>query len=483
MKLKNFYQAYKPLNCISPEVKVKGFAVNSKDVMKGDIFFALRGSRTSGIRYVREALYRGAVAVAVKEGEDRGIALSAPLLRVKDPNMALSRWSAAFYNYPTKKMNITGVTGTNGKTTVSSLIYQILKFRGKAGIIGTPGYSFGKKKGKFTMTTPRSHELQKIFSQMLKDGVKNAVMEVSSHALKLKRVEDVHFSAAVFTNLTRDHLDFHGSFSDYFKSKLHLFKLLKNNRAIINIDDEYGRKIKEMIDFNPATYGIKKKALYRARIKQLTLRGSSFNFFAPGKFNREINIKMAGRYNVYNCLAAMAWAAEKGEDMETLCTVVSEAKPVPGRMEIVLREGPGGRVVVIDYAHTPDALENVLKSLAEMTKGRLISVFGCGGDRDREKRPIMGEIAGKLSDAVFITSDNPRHEDPISIILDIELGVRKTGTDYFVFPGREECIEEAIKFSQDEDCILIAGKGDEEYQIIGNRMIPFSDRLIARKYL
>ncbi len=489
MKLKDIFKYYKPLSFAgSTDLDITGFSVDSRLVKKGNVFFALRGSRTDGMLHFKEAAEKGAAAVVSDKKnakQNKNIAKSGlAAIQVSDTERALSRWSASFYDFPSKKMDVTGVTGTNGKTTVSWLIYEILKAESKAGLIGTLGYRFADTKGNFSMTTPRAHELQSTFARMLEAGVENTVMEVSSHGLKMKRVEDMEFNCAIFTNLTRDHLDFHKTFEEYFNAKMLLFGLLRPpRRAIVNIDDKYGCRIPDMLDFKPVTYGINRQADYMAVPGAMDLSGTSFTFTGPGGLKKEIKVNLVGRFNIYNCMAAMAWAIEKGGDMETVCKVVSEASPVPGRLEIISKEGCDDRVVVIDYAHTPVALENVLSTLRPVTSGRLICLFGCGGDRDRDKRPLMGEIAGRLADVVYVTSDNPRYEDPLSIVLDIELGVRKTGTDYFVIPDRRECIKEAIASMHSGDCILIAGKGDEEYQIIGDEKFPFSDRCITKSFL
>ncbi len=488
MKLKDFFEYYRPLGVEgNPDLDITGFSVDSRQVREGNLFFAFSGSHTDGILHLNKAVEKGAAAVVFgkktilpgRTGKSGFVSI-----QVEDAEAALSRWSSAFYGFPSKRMDIAGVTGTNGKTTVSWLIYELLKKGADAGLVGTLGYKFGDTKGSFSMTTPRPHELHGLFACMLEAGIEKAVMEVSSHGLKMKRVMDVEFGSAIFTNLTRDHLDFHKTFEDYFNAKMLLFGLLRKPRkALVNIDDEYGSRIPGLLDFKPVTYGIKNQADYMAEPGAMDLSGTSFTLTGPGGFKKDVKVNLVGRFNIYNCLAAMAWAIEKGGDMEAVCKVVSEASPVPGRLEIISKDEGDDRVVVIDYAHTPVALENVLSTLRPVTSGRLICLFGCGGDRDRDKRPLMGEIAGRLADVVYVTSDNPRYEDPLSIVLDIELGVRKTGVDYFVIPDRHECMREAISTLQSGDCILVAGKGDEEYQIIGDEKFPFSDRCVARSFL
>jgi len=483
MKLKKLFDYYSPDEFSgNAESEIKGIATHTSEVKKGYLFFALVGEKKDGRNYAGEAVKKGASAIV---SDSEVYVEGAGFIKVKDPLEALSKWSACFYHFPAGKLNITGVTGTNGKTTVTGLIHKLMMKTGNSGLIGTRGYFYGETEGSFNMTTPRPHELHRIFKDMLKAGVKNIAMEVSSHALELKRVEDIPFKSAVFTNLTQDHLDFHKTIENYYRSKLKLFNLLKDKKsenAIINIDDSYGKKAVNDIGFKSTTYGIKEQADFRALVKDTSLNGSHFTFVHPeGK--EKMTVKLIGRFNIYNCLAAMTWGIKGGMDMPTVCKVISEAEPVPGRLEIIKKVDGGQKMVVVDYAHTPDALENILLTLREVKAGRLICVFGCGGDRDREKRPLMGKIAGAYSDVVYLTSDNPRSEDPMSIILDIELGLRDSETYYYVIPDREEAIKAAIENAQPGDCILLAGKGDEDYQIIGDKMIPFSDRLVARSYL
>ncbi|MFC2091483.1 UDP-N-acetylmuramoyl-L-alanyl-D-glutamate--2,6-diaminopimelate ligase [Elusimicrobiota bacterium] len=483
MRIKELFEFYKPLGFTGDnDTVIENISTDSSKILSGGLFFAIKGGRYNGNDYISEAEKNGAVAVVTQEEiASNTIAVA----KVGDVRLALSRWSAAFYGFPQKKMNITGITGTNGKTTIANLIYRMLLEDSPAGLIGTSGYDYGDIHGSFGLTTPFSNDLYKLFSNMLKAGIKDVVMEVSSHALELERVSDISFSSAVFSNLSQDHLDFHGNMDKYYEAKFKLFTMLKQHvkkSAIVNIDDEYGIKLAKNTGYGAVTFAIKNKADYTAEIKDISLKGSRFYLSAPNG-RRELSVRLIGSFNIYNCLAAMAWAIEGGKDMETVCNVVSNFSPVAGRMEIVRKSHEDGKFVVIDYAHTPAALENVLITLRELTRQKLICVFGCGGDRDREKRPLMGRVAGIISDRVYITSDNPRTENPMNIVLDIELGLRNTATEYYIIPDRSEAISMAIKDSDPGDCILIAGKGDEDYQLVGDERMPFSDRLEAHKYL
>ncbi|MGM0440827.1 MAG: UDP-N-acetylmuramoyl-L-alanyl-D-glutamate--2,6-diaminopimelate ligase [Elusimicrobiota bacterium] len=485
MRLADLFEYYKPDFFDGDfNIEINDIYTSSKKVKKDGLFFAFPGSKTHGKEYIKEAASNGALAVVSDENTGNSYI---PDIVVDEPRRVLSKWSAAINGFPAKKISFTGVTGTNGKTTVTNLIYRILKKQECTALIGTSGYFYKNETGNFDMTTPLPNELHRLFKKLLDQGVKNIVMEVSSHALSLKRVEDIKFDTAVFTNLTRDHLEFHGGFEGYFKSKKHLFDLLSpEGVAIVNNDDKYGtRLVKEHCsasNYKTVTYGIKEKADYRAELKKLDMVKSEF-ILKNRNLEKKIKTKLIGEFNIYNSLAAIAAGIEGGKDMQQVCKVISEVSPVKGRLEIVRSEGEDNKSVVIDYAHTPDALDNVLRTLRELNTGRLICLFGCGGDRDREKRPLMGQIAGNYADVVYVTSDNPRWENPVDILLDIELGLRKTSTPYYVIKDREKAIKEAVSRAGTDDCILIAGKGDEEYQIFKDKKFPFSDRKVVRKYL
>lgn len=484
MKLERLFNYYQPQKIYgAADIELSGLATHTKEVNKNCMFFALAGEKMDGHDFITQAVNSGA-SIIVSE-KNIGPVTGALTVVVDDIRTAQSIWSAAFYGFPASKLDITGVTGTNGKTTITNIIYQFISMQKKAGLIGTSGYFYGEKKGSFGMTTPHAHMLHYIFSKMYEDGVRNIVMEVSSHALKLKRVNDIRFSAGLFTNLTQDHLDFHKDFEDYYLSKYRLFELLKEparNPAVINIDDPYGKRLARSLEKGRCvTYGIKDKAAYNAIIVDVNLEGSIF-ILKTDAFELEFKVNLVGEFNIYNCLAAIAWALESGFSEDEVKNMIKNVYPVPGRLEII-NSAEKDITAVIDYAHSPAALENVLKTLKKITKGKLICVFGCGGDRDRKKRPLMAKAAANLADKVFITSDNPRTEDPDLIIEDIKKGVKDTETDYAIIPDREEAIKESIETAGQNDCILIAGKGDEDYQIIGTNKIYFSDRDVAKKYL
>ncbi len=486
MQLKDLFEVYMPKETIgNTDVIVSNISTHSAKAGSASLFFAITGEKTDGKKFIKDAVNNGAVAVVSETKVDMENTVQVIVGDIKE---ALSAWSSAFYGFPSREIDIVGVTGTNGKTTITNLIYQIQINEGTAGLIGTSGYFYGDEKGSFGLTTPLANDLHFIFRRMLDSGVKNIAMEVSSHALFLKRVKDIKFKTAIFTNLTQDHLDFHENLDNYYLSKLKLFGMLKDKTrgsVIINTDDEYGRRLISDIDISAVTYGIKREADYRAEIIELSLEGTRIKLKTP-EGETEVGFGLVGEFNVYNCLAVIAWAMEGGKSMETVCRVISRSVPVPGRCEIIRKdedETKTKKFVVVDYAHTPSALENILITLRRMVPGKLICVFGCGGDRDREKRPLMGKVAGILADYVYLTSDNPRSEDPLSIILDIEVGIRDTNANYIVIPDREEAIKKAVTEAGENDCILLAGKGDESYQIIGEQKILFSDRIIARNYL
>jgi UDP-N-acetylmuramoyl-L-alanyl-D-glutamate--2,6-diaminopimelate ligase len=428
-----------------------------------------------------------------------------PVVTVPSTLAALASLSARFYGRPSEKLKVVGVTGTNGKTTTTYMIERVLRAaRLSAGVIGTVEYRWGGKTEQAPNTTPFSSDLQALLARMRKDRVTHVAMEVSSHALELHRVDDVAFEAAVFTNLTRDHLDFHGTMENYFEAKAKLFDKLaegqkggKRRFAIINSDDPWSEKLLARLKTDRLTYGVRKPADLFARDIELAAEGTSFLLAAQGK-DHPVRLQTVGLHNVYNALAAAGACLALGLPAAAVRKGLAALPGVPGRLERVSRPGkeapsdkPGRRSsgdapfsVFVDYAHTDDALRNVLQALRPLTRGRLIVVFGCGGDRDRTKRPLMGEAAATLADRVIITSDNPRTEDPAKITLDIEVGARRVTTDrYEIVLQREQAIEKAVRAARKGDVVLIAGKGHETYQIFKDRTIDFDDRVVAREAL
>jgi UDP-N-acetylmuramoyl-L-alanyl-D-glutamate--2,6-diaminopimelate ligase len=454
-------------------IDIKDITVNSKTVCPGSLFIALKGIHTDGSLYINEAIQRGAVAVvteklpSVKENQ-------ATFVLVKDARETLAKLAAAFYGYPAKSLNLIGITGTNGKTTVSYLMASILKQAGREpGIIGTIRYQYGEKNIPASLTTPDSCELQRLLREMKDHKVTDVVMEVSSHALVYKRVYGCAFNAAIFTNLSRDHLDFHGSMENYFEAKKQLFVnyLSSKGVAIINWDDDWGKKLITSPLPRFITYGLSSQADIFPKYVHLSLDGIETVVNTPAG-RLQVKSSLIGKPNLYNLLAAIAAGVALEIPLAVIKTALEAVAPICGRLE---RLKGNGIDVIIDYAHTPDALKQVLKTLRPFCQGRLITVFGCGGDRDKGKRPLMGKIASELSDLVIITNDNPRSEPSRQIIQDIEMGINKDKA-YCIVPDRRQAIAWAIKHAQKGDMIVIAGKGHEDYQIIGNKRYHFSDR-------
>lgn len=465
---------------------LKGVTHDSRLVEPGFLFVAVKGFKSDGHQYIRQAIDRGAVAVVVEEESHlppEGISWA----RVDNTRQALALLSAKYFGNPSLAMTMVGVTGTNGKTTTTNMIAAVLKTSGhKVGLIGTINNIIGEKVLPVSHTTPESPELQKLLSQMVKEGVSACVMEVSSHALELHRVDGCAFDAVVFTNLTQDHLDLHGSMEDYLEAKLKLFRGLSSPGgkggqafAVINADDPYsGEFVQAAGEKVIFTYGINGPADVLASDIRVNARGVSFT--VAGRCGScALNLKLTGKFNVYNALAAFTVSRALEVPAADIKTALESMTGVPGRFELV--NSGQDFIVIVDYAHTPDGLDNILATARQITGGRLITVFGCGGDRDRTKRPAMGEIAGRHSDITVITSDNPRTEDPINIIRDIESGLpgAVAGEDYFVEPDRRKAIRLAVGKARRGDVVVIAGKGHEDYQIIGNTKYPFDDRLEA----
>jgi UDP-N-acetylmuramoyl-L-alanyl-D-glutamate--2,6-diaminopimelate ligase len=471
---------------------ISSIEYNSAKVGTGSLFVAIEGAQTDGHAYVRDAIERGAGAVVVsqnRQAEFADLAGKTTLLAAADTRRALSVLSAAFYGFPSSGMLVLGVTGTNGKTSITYMLESIFKSAGRTpGVIGTVNYRWKGGLVPAPNTTPESRDVHEIVRAMADDGVDALVMEVSSHGLKLGRVEDVEFDAGIFTNLTRDHLDFHLTFEDYFASKLRLFDLIdrskKSRRAgIVNCDDEYGRTVlsgKGSRSYPLFGFGLSDDADYRPEKSSIrnSIDGVSYRIDRPPP-GTAIDLHVAGGFHVYNSLAAFAAAHAIGIAPEAITAGLSALSTVPGRFDRLRSDNGYG--VIVDYAHTDDALAKLLQSARELSPRRIITVFGCGGNRDRTKRPLMGETAAKLSDVVIVTSDNPRKEEPGAIIGDILAGMK--GARYDVEPDRERAIAMAIEKAGEGDIVVIAGKGHEDYQIIGTEKRHFDDREIAMKYI
>lgn len=464
-------------------VNITGISYNSKTTKKGDIFVCLVGEHTDGHEFVKDAVDNGAAAI-LAEREVKGSKV--PQVIVSCTRHKIADIADRFYSSPSKGINLIGITGTNGKTTVTHLIQKIFEENGqKCALIGTLGYKLSSN-GEYRdakHTTPQAPELQATL-RMIKDVEKidNVVMEVSSHALEQNRVGGCRFDGAVFTNLTQDHLDYHITMENYFNAKAILFKKLKeDNFAVINVDDEYGQRF---IDVLPEgvrcyTYGVKNKADVSAKNIEFSLNGAEFTLVTP-KGEYKVSLHMNGMFSVYNVLAAITTAIAENISIEVALKALENVKGVAGRFEVVAKKP----LVIVDYAHTPDGLENVLNSAREITPkdGHLICLFGCGGDRDATKRPKMGAIAEKIADKIVITSDNPRSEDPQQIITDIIAGLKSVNPEKVtVEPDRGRAIELLKTISSNNDVVVIAGKGHEDYQILKDRTIHFDDREEARR--
>ena len=467
------------------DTEITGVESNSKNVKEGFLFVAIKGFSTDGHEFIQKAIENGAKAIIVQEDCDLNILKSLKdtvIIMAKDTREALAIVSANFYDNPSKKFKLIGVTGTKGKTTTTFMIKEILEKAGKnVGLIGTIAiYINGKKMKDSDRTTPESLELQQIFSKMVEQGVEVVVMEVSSQSLKLHRVDGCDFDYVLFTNFSEDHIspNEHPNMKDYFESKLKLFKMCKN--GIVNTDDLHGAKIPGMFpENNIVTYGIDNFANVLA--KDITITNSYVDFKVKiTDRNERVKTGIPGRFSVYNSLAAICVAQKFGISPEVIKEALAEVR-VPGRSELVdnKKEIP----IMIDYAHSPESLENILQAVKSYTRGKVISVFGCGGDRDSGKRPIMGEISGRIADYTFITSDNPRTEDPQKIVDQIEVGIKKTKGNYQVIVDRTEAITEAIKMATKRDIIVLAGKGHEPYQEINGVKHPYDERVIVKEII
>lgn len=462
-------------------IKIKGITSNSKRVKKGFAFVAIKGSRQDGGRFINEAVDNGACLVVVKRSNyKQNIPKDVKRLEVDNCRKFLAKEVSKYYGFPSDKLKLVGITGTNGKTTIAYLIEALAKKSASScGVIGTINYRFPGKTIQAQNTTPGPEELQKLFFQMLAKKVKYCAMEVSSHALDQDRVEGIKFRRAIFTNLTQDHLDYHKDLENYFLAKAKLFRSLPaSGIAIINNDDPYGCRIKKITGAKVMTYGIRNRAMVSARDIDFRMHSTEFTLVAP-KINVRIRTSLVGRHNIYNLLAAIAWGISEKIKIKDIKSAVEGFKNVPGRLERI-----GSKkefAVFVDYAHTPDALFNVISSLRPLVRGRIIVVFGCGGERDKLKRPKMGKIVTGLADYAIITSDNPRSDDPGQIIRDICAGIDKN--NYCIIPERFKAIRKGLALVKKGDCLLIAGKGHEDYQILKNKVLDFCDRKVARECL
>jgi len=465
------------------DVPVTGVAYDSRHVAPGHVFVALKGLHTDGSIFIRQAVDRGAVAIVSDQAQT---GLTVPTLQVQDARAALAILAAEFFGHPSEKMRVIGITGTNGKTTTSYLVASIFQAaRIKCGVLGTVAYRIGDEIRESTHTTPEAPDVQQLLREMLDRGCGACAMEVSSHALSLRRVDAMTFSAGVFTNLTRDHLDFHGDMESYFRAKRRLFEELPQDApSLINLDDPRGAAVVE-VSARPVTYAINQPADITPGPLAYSFEGLAFDIRTP-RGTLQVTSQLVGRPNVYNILAAVSTAVALDLPFDAIEKGIRTLLAVPGRFEVV-SSAQDDIMVVVDYAHTDDALRNLLETARPLAHGRLITVFGCGGERDRTKRPLMGAVASRLSDVIVITSDNPRREDPGRIIEEVQRGItsdtQRPGSQLFAIVDRHAAVMKAIEIARPGDLVLLAGKGHEKYQIVGDASLPFDDVAVAREVL
>ncbi|MFN2453049.1 MAG: UDP-N-acetylmuramoyl-L-alanyl-D-glutamate--2,6-diaminopimelate ligase [Pyrinomonadaceae bacterium] len=458
---------------------------DSRQVKEKTLFIAVRGAQFDAHRFVGEAVKRGASGIVSEQA--RPLDFQGSWLEVSDARRAMALAAAAVHDYPSRELHLVGVTGTNGKTTIAYLVAAIVKAANESvAMTGTVEYVVGDERYKADRTTPEASDMQRLLRRAVNAGCRTAVMECSSQAMDFHRCDQLYFSVAVFTNLTRDHLDYHGTMENYFEAKRRLFdgRLGDLPRAcVLNVDDAYGRELAAQSKANNTrvvSYGLNTEADITAREITFSLEGMSFELRTPAG-NRAMRSPLVGRPHIYNLLAATATGLELGYDLNVIVSALETCTGAPGRFERVPHKGDFS--VVVDYAHTDDALINVLRTARDVAPERIITVFGCGGDRDRSKRAPMGEAAASLSDVVILTSDNPRMEDPARILADVEEGMRAASKPYEKIPDRRAAIHRAISEARTGDLVLIAGKGHEDYQIIGHDVLHFDDKEVAREAL
>jgi UDP-N-acetylmuramoyl-L-alanyl-D-glutamate--2,6-diaminopimelate ligase len=464
----------------SSGVSVSGITYHSQRAQPGSLFVALKGQRADGAAFAQEAINRGAVAI-VSETAAAGD-VSVPWVTVRNGRLALALLADAFYRNPSGELAVVGITGTNGKTTTAYLVSALFESAGvKAGLLSTVTYRIADEEREASRTTPEASDLQAMLREMVERGCRACAMEVSSHALSLHRVDGMRFSAAVFTNLTREHLDFHGDMAGYFAAKRRLFEMLPSGApAAINLDDPYGKALSKIVA-RPVTYAINQPADVTPGPLSFSMEGLDFEVRTPRGLLRARST-LVGRSNVYNVLAAVTTCTALDLPFTAIEKGLASLEGVPGRFQVVSTKADDV-VVIVDYAHTDDALRSLLETARPLAAGRLITVFGCGGERDRTKRPLMGAVAARLSDLVIVTSDNPRGEDPMRIIEEIKRGLSPSSTEHLIREDRAAAIQKAVEVARAGDTILLAGKGHEKSQVIGSRAEPFDDVAVARDAL
>ena len=458
------------------DVPVASLQYNSRKVGKGDVFCCIVGTFSDGHAYAAQAVEAGAAALVV----ERELPLPVPQVVVKNTRIAMAEMAAAFYGYPARGMRIVGVTGTNGKTSTTYMLKAIAEQCGwKVGLIGTIRNLIGERIIDTERTTPESVDLQRILREMKDEGVDLVVMEVSSHSLDQRRVHGIEFETAIFTNLTQDHLDYHKTFENYLAAKMRIFQQAR--QAVVNRDDPHAETILNALTIPYKTFGIREQADISASEIDITTRGVQFDMHCvPG--NVRMYVPIPGLFSVFNAMGAAAAALQLGISLPAIKNGIETMGSVSGRLE-PLPTGGRNFTVLLDYAHTPDALENILTTARGFAKGRIVTLFGCGGDRDHAKRPIMGEIAGRFSDFLVVTSDNPRTEDPMAIIEAVLEGVHKSGCPHIVVENRYEAIRYALEHAEPEDVIILAGKGHENYQEVGGGKRHFDEKEIVAELL
>ncbi|NBI29418.1 UDP-N-acetylmuramoyl-L-alanyl-D-glutamate--2,6-diaminopimelate ligase [Chengkuizengella marina] len=491
MLLKEFASLLKHSNLYGdPDTVITGIKTDSRKVKSGDLFICIVGHHVDGHQFTEQAVKNGAVALVIQQDVEWNV----PKIRVKDSRYAMAVFSSAFYQYPSHKLKLIGVTGTNGKTTTTYLIEKVLRDQShRTGLMGTIQMKIDDQSYNVENTTLEALELQRSLDLMQKNKIDYCIMEVSSHALEMGRVLGCHYRTAIFTNLTQDHLDYHGTMDKYKQSKGLLFSRLGNtfsdnpeNRkyAVLNGDDPVSNYLKKITTAEVFTYGIDQEGVdVQATDIRITSKGTNFkvNTFVG---SMDFCIQLIGKFNIYNALAAITASLLEGITLKSIKESLEQVKGIDGRFESVYENQD--YLVIVDYSHTPDSLENALKTISEFAEGKITCVFGCGGDRDRTKRPLMGQIAAKYCDHVYVTSDNPRTENPIHILLDIEKGIidsGMTGSQYELIVDRKQAIKKAISNAYAKDVVLIAGKGHETYQEIHGVKKDFDDRLVAKKVI
>lgn len=464
---------------IGQDKDINNIQYDSRKIEQNNIFVCVVGQIVDGHDFAFQAIERGAVALVVEK--ELNVSKDITQVVVENSREIMAVISTKFYDYPAKKLKIVGITGTNGKTTTTYMLKSIADCANvKSGLIGTIKNLIGTEKIKTDKTTPESLDIQVLLKKMVEKDVKMCFMEVSSHALNLNRTDCIDFDVAAFTNLTQDHLDFHKTFDNYRQSKRKLFN--QANSAVINIDDHVGYEIYNELSYDKISFGITKDAFVTARDIEITSEGVQFILCIKGLEQTTINLKIPGLFSVFNALTAAGCAFKLGFNLNEIKQGLEAIANVPGRLEKIPAPNQDYSIL-LDFAHSPDGLENILKTIKGFAKGRIITLFGCGGNRDNAKRPIMGDIAGKYSDFCILTSDNPRYENPLNIIKQIEEGTKKSGCDYTIIENRREAMKYALEIAKQNDTIVLAGRGHEEYQEIMGISKKFSDRDTILKLL